>query len=182
MKRIGLLATMLVAWGVGSAQAAVTISGTVRDTAGKVLDSVRLSLQVPGGNTIARDTTGPDGTFGIVSDSTQGKLVLRATSMGSTSYTTKSDTIVLSGRDTAGIVVRMVPVPAPVKSSVSGKIDSAGSATVLSGAVVTLRGTGRWTRVRSVERGLLPARERGQELVVRLPLDVADMLLLDAGS
>ncbi|MBK9577982.1 MAG: carboxypeptidase regulatory-like domain-containing protein [Fibrobacteres bacterium] len=140
MKKSLLLSCLLVA--AGMANAAVTISGTVRDTSGKALDSVRLSLQVPGGATLARDTTGADGVFSISSDSTKGKLVLRATSMGSTSYTTKSDTIELFGSDTSGIVIKMVPVPAPVKSTVSGKIDSAGSATALNGAIVTLRGTG----------------------------------------
>ncbi|MEK7394662.1 MAG: carboxypeptidase-like regulatory domain-containing protein, partial [Fibrobacterota bacterium] len=141
MKR-SLIGCILAITGMGAANAAVTISGTVKDTAGNPLDSIRISLQVPGAATIARDTTGANGAFSISSDSTTGKLVLRSTSMGSTSYTTKYDTIVLSGKDTVGLDIRMVPVPAPVKSSVVGKVDSAASATAVGGAIVTLRSSG----------------------------------------
>ncbi|MEN9307855.1 MAG: hypothetical protein RL173_1787 [Fibrobacterota bacterium] len=141
MKR-SLIGCILAFTGMGAANAAVTISGTVKDTSGNLLDSIRISLQVPGAATLARDTTGVNGAFSISSDSTTGKLVLRSTSMGSTSYTTKYDTIVLSGKDTAGLDIRMVPVPAPVKSSVVGKVDSAASTTPVSGAIVTLRSSG----------------------------------------
>jgi|GEM_PF-5270583 len=141
MKR-SLIGCILAITGMGAANAAVTISGTVKDTSGNLLDSIRISLQVPGAATLARDTTGVNGAFSISSDSTTGKLVLRSTSMGSTSYTTKYDTIVLSGKDTAGLDIRMVPVPAPVKSSVVGKVDSAASTTPVSGAIVTLRSSG----------------------------------------
>jgi hypothetical protein len=125
--------------GMGAANAAVTLSGTVSDTSGKALDSIRVSLQAPGSTSFARDTTGTDGVFSISSDSTTGTYVLKSTSLGSSSYTTKYDTIVLSGKDTAGLVLKMVAVAAAVKSSVSGKVDSAGSDKALSGAVVTLR-------------------------------------------
>jgi hypothetical protein len=141
MKR-SLIGCILAITGMGAANAAVTISGTVKDTSGNLLDSIRISLQVPGAATLARDTTGVNGAFSISSDSTTGKLVLRSTSMGSASYTTKYDTIVLSGKDTAGLDIRMVPVPAPVKSSVVGKVDSAASTTPVSGAIVTLRSSG----------------------------------------
>lgn len=44
---------------------------------------------------------------------------------------------------------------------------------------VTLRGVDRATAVRSVERGPVPFAVKGGELVVTLPLDAADMLLID---
>ncbi len=52
--------------------------------------------------------------------------------------------------------------------------------TPLPAVTVTLRGLGKWSHVRSVERGALAIEAQGDDLSVTLPLDVADMLLFDA--
>jgi hypothetical protein len=108
-----------------AANAAVTISGTVKDTSGNLLDSIRVALEVPGSASFVRDTTGTDGIFSILSDSTTGKLVLKSSSIGSTSYTTQYDTLVLSGTDTTGIVVTM----------------KKGSTTINTNTYITVKGT-----------------------------------------
>jgi hypothetical protein len=107
MKRSLILGCFLIIAGMVAANATVTISGIVKDTAGNSLDSIRVALEVPGSASFVRDTTGSDGIFSILSDSTTGKLVLKSSSLGSTSYTTQYDTIVLSGIDTTGIVITM---------------------------------------------------------------------------
>jgi len=50
----------------------------------------------------------------------------------------------------------------------------------LAALTVTLRGLGPWSAVRSVERGRLLLEANGEASRITLPLDVADMLLLDA--
>jgi hypothetical protein len=113
-----------------------TVSGKV-DSAGSAtaLNGAIITLRGTGaGANTLRDTTGADGLYSFANVAA-GAYTL---SVSATGYTAKSvmDTV---KADPKTINVSLVAI---VTSTVSGKIDSAGSATTLNGAVVTLRGTG----------------------------------------
>jgi hypothetical protein len=115
-----------------------TVSGTV-DSAGsaKLLSGAIVTLTRSGGGgggTTLRDTTGADGTYSFA-NVTAGVYTVNVAATG---YTTRSVTDTVTAEPST-VDVSLVAV---VVSTVSGKIDSAGSATLLSGAIVTLRRSG----------------------------------------
>jgi hypothetical protein len=108
MKRSLILGCFLIIAGMMTANASSVISGTVYDSTGTTaLDSIRVALERAGSQSFIRDTTGTDGIFSITTDST-GTFVLKFSSLGTTTYTTRYDTIVLTAdHDTTGIVITM---------------------------------------------------------------------------
>jgi len=84
----------------------IRISGTVSDSTGKKMDSVYVALRSTGAGsaTVARDTTGADGTFDFTSTSIYGKFVLRLIDLRSPSDTLL-DTISLDSVDFAKDIV-----------------------------------------------------------------------------
>jgi len=115
-----------------------TVSGTVDSAGSATLVSGAIvtlrSAGFGGAVTTLRDTTKADGAYSFAG------VVAGAYTIGvsATGYTTKTvnDTV------TATPSVVNVSLVAIVTSTVSGKVDSAGSATLVSGAIVTLRSAG----------------------------------------
>jgi alpha-acetolactate decarboxylase len=115
-----------------------TVSGKVDSAGSATLVSGAIvtlrSAGFGGAVTTLRDTTKADGAYSFAG------VVAGAYTIGvsATGYTTKTvnDTV------TAAPSVVNVSLVAIVTSTVSGKVDSAGSATLVSGAIVTLRSSG----------------------------------------
>jgi hypothetical protein len=129
-----------------------SVSGTI-DSAGSTTVPisgaiVTLRSSGTGTSTSVKDTTDAAGAYSFASVSTG----IYTISVSATGYTTKS----VSDTVTATAKTVNVSLVATVTSSVSGKVDSAGSSTVIKGAIVTLRssGTGTSTSVKDTTDSL----------------------------
>jgi len=138
MKPSLMLGCFFALVGIQAANAAVIVSGTVDSAGSATLVSGAIvtlrSAGFGGAVTTLRDTTKADGAYSFASVDTGAYTI----GVSATGYTTKTvnDTV------TAAPSVVNVSLVAIVTSTVSGKVDSAGSATLVSGAIVTLRSAG----------------------------------------